>query len=331
MNNPRIERILCPTDFSPFSDLALRHALALAWQFKASLKILHVVPHVFLEADSIYGAAPWLLTPEVRLNADEAMRDFIRPARERKIHLETEIREGDPWREIHDAAWQMAAGLVVMGTHGRGGLDRFLLGSVAEKLIRRLPCPVLSVCHEEGRTWAAPGLVQRILCATDFSETSFEAFRLAQVFAKRHGAAITLLNAVESIPELDRVAYRALIDFESVRRELERRSLERLREMVQGADLGDLAVTVRSVNGRAHKQILRIAAEERADLIFIGAQGHGFVEHMLSGSNAQRVIREATCPVLTARALPADLRPRARSTSLIARPAPDEVRNGAHV
>ena len=67
---------------------------------------------------------------------------------------------------------EMPADLVVMGTHGRGGLEHLFLGSVTEKLMRRLPCSVLTVCHEEGRTWEAPGLVRRILCATDFSATS---------------------------------------------------------------------------------------------------------------------------------------------------------------
>ena len=311
-----VERILFPTDFSPFSAHALRHAMALARRFKARLKAVHVIPHVFPSGDSDYFAAPWLMTPETRQRVEEEMRRFLTPVREARIDHETEVCEGDPWREIVSLAEEMPADLVVTGTHGRGGLEHLFLGSVAEKLIRRLPCPVLTVCHEEGRTWDAPGLITRILCATDFSETSGEALQMALTFAEGNQAHVTLLNVVEGAPDFGDPTYIALPYMGPMRQDLEKAAQERLQKMVAGAaDMG-VRIHARVAFGRAYKEILRIAAEERTDLLVVGAQGHGVIEHMLSGSNAQHVIRGATCPVLTVRPLKARRRPEAKVVGL---------------
>jgi nucleotide-binding universal stress UspA family protein len=210
----------------------------------------------------------------------------------------------------------MEADLVVMGTHGRGGLEHLFLGSVAEKLIRRLPCPVLTVCHEEGRTWEAPGLITRIVCATDFSPTSTEALRVAVSFADSSTSEVTLLHVVEGAPDFGDLTYIALPYAGPLRQDLENAARERLGKMIEDVPGGAVRITPRVVSGRAYKEILRVAAEERADLLVVGAQGHGVIEHMLSGSNAQHVIRRATCPVLTVRPVKIRRRPQAQVTGL---------------
>ncbi len=325
---PRVERILIPTDFSPFSVRALRHALALTRKFKARLKVLHVVPCVFPAGDSLYSSAPWLMTPEIRLRAEEEMRKFLAPVREARLDHETEMREGDPWREIAGVAEEMSADLVVLGTHGRGGLERLFLGSVAEKLIRRLPCSVLTICHEEGRTWEAPGLLTRILCATDFSETSSEALSFALALADGKDARVTLLNAIESIPDTREPSHLGFPDLQPLREDLDRMARERLAKAIGDAGETGGRAEPRVAFGRAYQEILRVAAEERADLIVIGAQGHGPVEHLLSGSNAQQVVRKATCPVLTVRPPRISERPKdARSPGLVLTPVPPPGKN----
>lgn len=306
----RMDRILCPTDFSDFSSQALRHALALARTFRSRLKVVHVIASIVPGVESVYGGAPFLLTAEERQRIEDEMRAFLLPLCEARLDHEHEVREGEPWREIVAAASEMEANLVVLGTHGRGGLDHLFLGSVTEKLIRRLPCPVLTVSHEEARTWAAPGLIGRILCATDFSDMSAEALRLAVAIAEKHNARLTLLHVVESMPDLRAAAHRTLVDIDALRRTIEDKGLERLNRIVADVSVPGVRIEPRAVLGRAYKEILRAAAEERADLIVVGAQGHGLLEHLLSGSNAQHVIRGATCPVLTAR--PLGQKPRAR-------------------
>ncbi len=299
-----IERILCPTDFSEFSGLALRHALALTRKFGARLKVLHVVPQVIPTRDSVFLASAWLnMTPEMRRYAEEEMRRFLAPVREARVDHEVEVREGESWREILATAYEMAADLVVLGTHGRTGLEHLFLGSVTEKLIPRLPCPVLTVGHEEGRTWEAPGLVTRILCATDFSPTSVEALDFSVALAKANQAELTLLNVIETVPERGEPAYFSVPELAPLRQEHERMARERLLNAVADVSEPGVSITTRAVVGRAYKDILRIAALERADLIVIGAQGHGPFEHLLFGSNTLHVIRRATCPVFTVRPL----------------------------
>ena len=295
------ERILLPTDFSGFSSQALRHALALVRKFNARLKVVHVIQGFYPVGDAMLAAAPPV---QGRKMAESDTHAFMAGARDAGIDYDLEIREGNPWREIQAAAAEMPADLVVMGTHGRGGPERFLLGSVAEKLSHRLPCPVMTVGHEEGRAWEAPGLIGRILCATDFSENSERAFRSSLGLAASFGARVTLLHAIEQMPDLGAARYRPVVpDVAPLLKEIERASSERLGKAVDAlkGEFADVEVTARLGAGRAYKEIVRTADEERADLIVIGAQGHGLLEHFLSGSNAQQVIRRATCAVLTVR------------------------------
>ena len=300
MTASRFERILCATDFSPFSGQALRHALALARRFEARLKLVYVIPHVYPGAESMYGAAPWLMTPEVRTRAEEDLKAFALPLREARWNHELEVREGDPWREVADAAVEMQADLVVMGTHGRSGFDRYLLGSVAEKLVRRLPCSVLTVSHEEGHTWSAPGLLKKLLCATDFSPAAEEAGRTAAAIAAHENARLPLVHVVEDAVEFGDPTYLSVGDVGPARQEVERAAEGRLSAAAEVLS-ATADVETRLAFGRPHREIVRMAAEEAFDLIVIGAQGHGFLEHMLAGSTAPPVIRGATCPVLTVR------------------------------
>jgi nucleotide-binding universal stress UspA family protein len=301
MTATQFQRILCPTDFSHFSAQALRHAVALARQFGSRLKVVHVIPQLFPGGESLYASAPWLTTPEIRQRVDQEMKVFLEPLRVARINHEIEIREGDPWREIVAAADEMSADLAVLGTHGRGGLDRLFLGSVAEKLVRRLPCPVFSVSHEEGLTWSAPGLITRIVCATDFSPISLEAFHMALDLARKFRADLTLLHVVENLPDIGDPTYVPILNIGPLRDDLDQGATTRMKALI--AEAGDLAAKIepKVAFGRAYKEVLRCAVEERADLLVIGAQGHGIFEHMFFGSNAQHVIRGATCPVLTVR------------------------------
>lgn len=299
-----VERILLPTDLSEFSILALRHALGLASKFKARLKVVYVIPQIYPVGEAVLVGAPWLASPQIRKLAEGDLHAFMAGAREAHVDHELEVREGEPWREIVASAEETPADLVVMGTHGRRGAERLFLGSVAERLIHRLPCPVMTVCHEEGRTGATPGLLGRILCATDFSESSERAFQFALGLASSLGAKVTLLHAIDYMPDLGEARYRMVIpDVEPLRQEIERIAAERLAKALEAGRKGfpDVEVATRVAVGRAYQEILHAAEGEGADLIVVGAQGHGWFEHMLSGSNALQVIRRATCPVLTVR------------------------------
>lgn len=147
----RLQKVLVPTDFSEPSAKALDYGKELARAFGASLHVLHAVEEPFVHGWTSEGYLAAL--PEIREQAlAEATRRLEEavPADERSRQAtELATRVGDPFREILRYAKGRAVDLIVMGTHGRGGMAHLLLGSVAEKVVRTAPCPVLTVRHPE--------------------------------------------------------------------------------------------------------------------------------------------------------------------------------------
>jgi nucleotide-binding universal stress UspA family protein len=297
----QIERILCPTDFSIFSSRALRHATALAQRFEARLTVLHVIPQWIPYSGGAHFPPPMMANPELCRHVESDVRDFAAPAVDSGVPVEVVIREAEPWRGILDVAGGLPADLMVMGTHGRGGFEQLLLGAVAEKVLHRAPCPVLTVCHEEGRTWEAPGLVRRILCATDLSESSAPTLRYALSLAAEYQSALTLLHVLEGVPSADNPAYLALPESAALLRQVEGVAREQLQRAIPEDARVWCEVRERVEHGSAHHELLRVAAEENADLIVMGARRHGLVARLVMGSTSHHVVREASCPVLTVR------------------------------
>jgi nucleotide-binding universal stress UspA family protein len=295
----RLAHVLCATDFSVFASRAFRHALALAHQFRARVKVVHVLPLRANIGGPDFLALTISPSPEQRQSAEAAMSRFVEPSVGSGVEVTTEFREGQPWREILAAARELPADLVALGTHGRSGFERFLLGSVTEKLLALLPCPTLSVCQEDRRTWQAPGLVKRILCATDFSAAGGEAVALALALAGKTRSEVTLLHVVDALPDAADHFHFAVPEIVSVRQALEEEARPRLLAAAPEALGTGLKVEKRLATGRAHEKILEIAGAERADLIVLGTRGHGPLGRLLFGSTSDRVVREATCPVVT--------------------------------
>jgi nucleotide-binding universal stress UspA family protein len=148
-----ITRILVPTDFSPTADAALDYAFTVAERFGASLQLLHVLddPFVFegMSAEAYIAEAPTLRTAML----DEArvrLRHRANPAKH-NVTVETEVLFGHGARTIAEYALERGIDLIVMGTHGRTGVAHLLLGSVAERMVRIAPCPVLTVRQPEAK------------------------------------------------------------------------------------------------------------------------------------------------------------------------------------
>ena len=139
-----IKTILVPTDFSDHSDGALDYAVALATQFKAALHLVHVYPIPSLAAAAMDGAIVSLpeLEAELRTAAETAMAQLV--ARISGVPVSTEIAVGNPPACIVAVAAERGVDLIVMGTHGRGPFMHLMLGSVAERVVRMAPCPVLT-------------------------------------------------------------------------------------------------------------------------------------------------------------------------------------------
>ena len=294
-----IRKILCPTDFSNFSERALEHALALAKWYGSEISVLHVIPRVLMPPEAYpYLSEPLMPDPQARERALEELGRFVHRARERGVATEVRLEEGDAVDEILKLAKDMPAHLVVMGTHGRRGFERLVLGSVAEKVLRKASCPVLTVSHEPT---GAPekAVFKKILCPVDFSACSTKALEYALSLAKEADAHLTLLHVLEAaLEEAGDVAAFALSEYKDF---LKRNALERLKDAVPDEAREWCEPEFLVASGRSHRQILNVAKKQDVDLIVMGVQGRSAVDLALFGSTTHHVVREATCPVWTIR------------------------------
>jgi nucleotide-binding universal stress UspA family protein len=146
-----LHHILVPTDFSNHSHTAVKYAVALADKFGAEITLLHVVQNFALFLPDTVTAGPPILPPPEQLTAavTAALQRIIEENKLQHLTTHTEVREGTPYHEIISLAKEKDIDLIIMGTHGRGGLAHLLLGSVTEKVVRKAPCPVLTVRDPE--------------------------------------------------------------------------------------------------------------------------------------------------------------------------------------
>jgi nucleotide-binding universal stress UspA family protein len=292
----QIERVLCPVDLSELSRWALDHAIAIAAWYEARLEVLYVAETLHPYPGTDPTAPAWIvLRPELHGPLRSEVERFAGPALEAGLATHVEVREGFVVSTILEEAAHHDADLVVMGTHGRGGFERWVLGSVTEKVLRKAACPVLAVAHPgEGRVPSGPVLFKHILCPLDFSEASLRALRYALSLAQQADAELTLLHVLEWPVERwtpDRDA----------QLEWEREALARLRQAVPESARDWCRPHEKVVHGKAWREILREAAEGAAELVVMGVHGRGAIDLMLFGSTTHHVIRGASCPVLTLR------------------------------
>jgi nucleotide-binding universal stress UspA family protein len=229
------------------------------------------------------------------------LRSFVAAEGADRVQINIELIEGQVWREIVGRAASLPADLLVAGTHGRSGFERLLLGSIAEKLLRTAPCPVLTVPRAApDAVPIAPGLFKRILCPTDFSPGSEHAVAWAASIAQEADADLFLLHVfeqptvtdLEAFPRSRLAAYRA---------EYEQWGAARLREAVPASVRAACTVRELTATGSTYREILNSASEHSCDLIVMGVGAHRGVGDRVFGSTTQHVVRAAACPVLTAR------------------------------
>jgi nucleotide-binding universal stress UspA family protein len=218
------------------------------------------------------------------------------------VPLAAEVIEGGPARTIVERASTLPADLVVLGTHGRGGFERLVLGSVTERVLRHAPCPVLTVPPRAPDAIPAwPILYKRILCAVDFSPSSSKALSYAASLAMEADAHLSLLHVVETpVPALEPVLTSGS-GLGPLEQELRASALRRLR-----GSLGDDTRTYCDVHeavttGKPYREILRYAEQETVDVIVMGVHG-GVAGALAFGSTTNNVVRAAPCAVLTLRA-----------------------------
>jgi nucleotide-binding universal stress UspA family protein len=296
-----LKRVLCPVDLSEASRQALRHAAALSSWYDAPLTALHVFADIqVFEVSSPFGGstmASVMIGESQLVERRVAVEQFVTETL--GTHpVDVVVRDAtDPVAEILIEAADVS--LIVMGTHGRSGIDHLLLGSVAEKVLRRAPCPVLVVPpHAVAGESATAPVFKRIVCAIDFSAGSRVALDYALTLAQEADSRLTLLHAIEFPLALRELAFSTDTDIDRQHAAAEAEYLRRLRALVPPQARTYCTVVTRVNEGKAAREIQRVAESEHADLIVMGVQGRGAVDLMVFGSNTNAVVREAPCPVL---------------------------------
>lgn len=293
------ERVLCAVDFSEVSVRALRYASAVSRWYGIELHVLHVaVPlaHVGMPLTSVLPLVA-LQTPE---EMAASLAQFI-AASGVDAPVAQVVIDGPAVASILAQSVALQVGLLVIGTHGRTGLEHALLGSTAERVIQRAFCPVLTV-PTDADVPGGPGDARfsHIVCASDFSAASRRATDMAISLASENRAALTLLHVLEALSEEETLAaaHFRVGEYVQLRRDEVTAQLEAL---VPDAVRDRCEVRVAVGVGTAGRVVLQKSEDLGADLIVLGTHGHTAVGQILFGSTSQTVVQRARCPVLTVR------------------------------
>ena len=283
----RFQKILCPVDFFPGSLRALDYAVKLAKNYGAGIHALHVVSPVISGA---YGTEISVasLTAAFQKDSIHQMAALKTKLKKSGVPIETEVLLGTIDVEIRRAIAKRKIDLVVVGTHGRRGVERWVLGSVTERLMRHCTVPLL-VTASDRHIRSAPPAIRRILVTTDFSEGTAGTLKYAFSMAQECQAKITLLHIVDDVS----------VDLPYKLRESVIRGVRRKLEELLPSGVRDWCdIKTRIETGMPYRAILKILKSEKADLLVMNVHGKSLLERALIGSTAERVVRAAPCPVL---------------------------------
>ncbi len=286
-----LKNILFATDFSPAAETALPYAVGLAKQYGAKVHGLHV------RFPATYPIVGPEAIPQVIEAAEEQAKFEAKQMHEmlETVPHEVTVSEGDLWPVLSEIVNRQKTDLIVVGTHGRTGVSRALLGSAAEEIFRKAHCPVLTVgphvSHNPERRLA----MKEILFATDFSSESLAALPFAVSMAQEHLSNLTLLN-VTSKPEPGELVHAG---------QYAESTMRRLQSLVPADAELWCEPKCRVEQGAEAEKIMEVAVAIGADLIVLGVRrsrgGVGATTHLLQ-SIVHQVVIQAQCPVLTLRA-----------------------------
>jgi nucleotide-binding universal stress UspA family protein len=285
-----LRNILYLTDFSPAAEAVVPYVLNLARQFGATVHAAHVrMPATY----PIVGpeAMPQIIEAaeaQAKVEAQELHDIFA------SVPHDVTVSEGDLWPTISGLVREHKIDMIVIGTHGRTGVGRALLGSVAEEIFRKAPCPVLTVGPHISKDTERRLGMKEILFATDFSPESLEALPYAVSLAQEHQARLTLLHVVGKEEKGDLVHPRDYVES----------TMRQLQKLVPAEAERWCEPRFAVEQGPAAEKILEVAIALGADLIVLGVRGAagamGAATHLLRPT-AHRVVTQAQCPVLTVR------------------------------
>jgi nucleotide-binding universal stress UspA family protein len=300
----RLKSVLMATDLSPASVKPLHHALAIARYYGAKLYVAHVVsPIPYLMAGPEALELGW---EGASKDLQQLRRDLLQDGSLNGLNREFIIRHGSVWEGLQAVIVEKQIDLVVIGTHGRRGIEKMLLGSVAEQVFRDAPCPVLTVgphSYREGRLEGLTGETRTYLFATDFGEASLGALPHAISFANRMKARLILLHVVPagSIPQLP--GWYSASEIILMRENARMTCVRRLEQLVRSSDETPIETEFVVQFGMPSEKILQVTLDKKVDLIILGLRRSslaGTISHM-PWATAYEIVSGTGCPVLTVR------------------------------
>ena len=284
------KNILLATDFSPASEAALPHALIIAGHYGSKLYVAHVISPEF--RDLLPSDTTATMIQHARELTEQKLEPLLSAVRQKGISCQPLIGEGAIWDVLLDMIQQNAIDLIVVGTHGRRGLSKLLLGSVAEEVFRMAPCPVLTVGPKTSEKPSSDAQLSHILYPVEFVPDSSAAAAYAVSLAEEYQAKLTymkfLADMVPSPEERDQIqepVQHWMDDHIPTESDLRERT---------SFELGF---------GPAAEAILKLASDRGVDLIVMGARRLDPVmaAHLDKPDTTYQVVRTAPCPVLTVR------------------------------
>ncbi len=286
--------ILTATDFSEYSKVALDICLGVSRCMKTKLYVLHTIekfPHDYRHLLSRAAHADMKQKLE-----EKAMRRI-------KAMIPVELLEcgdvipivkfGKPFLEIIQVAKEKKVDLLAIGTHGRAGMDRIILGSVAERIVRKARCPVMVV---RGRKYVG---FKRIIVPIDLSDCSRIALEYAVATARAHSSKLTILHVYEgSYVEPYIKAANSEEEADGIIKEIELVNETKYDEFLKTVDLSGVEYEKLLKKGIPETDIVETAMEQQANLIVMGTHGRSGIKHILIGSTAEEVVRTVHCDII---------------------------------
>jgi nucleotide-binding universal stress UspA family protein len=298
----KIKKILFPTDFSRCSEQALAHAVFLAEKYNSEIHVLHVITQY---ADQPAAVVKEIKETEVSIRkfeivAEKKLNKLIGSQKNKGLKIIKHCMRGiSAATTILDYSVDKNIQLIVMGTHGRRGIEHFLLGSTAEEVVRMAHCPVFTI--REMKRLKPVKKVNNILVPIDFSEYSRKALVYASEIAKSYDARLQVLHVIEETmhPALSMWGDLSIYDLvPDIINECRNRTEKMLKEVVPAKIKFNIYVQV----GHTASDIIEFSKENSTNLIVIATHGLTGLEHMLLGSITEKVVRMAPCPVFTVKA-----------------------------
>lgn len=299
----RLKSVLIATDFSEASEKALHYALAIARHYGAKFYLAHVVSGLgfTLAGPEAVGTTSELVLRDARKLEENLLRSGALSGLDHVVV----IREGDVWDELQNIVREEHVDLIVIGTHGRRGLGKLLLGSVAEEIFRQSHCPVLTVgpdsCPTSSLESNTP--VRPFLFATDFGECSLRALPYAISLANHLKTRLVLFHVLPSVPLPETTHRYAAADVVQTREDSRSLCLDRMRQLIAQNAAMLVAPEFVIEFGSPSEQILKAADRFKAESIIMGLNhsAHVSTAAHLPWNMAHQIVCAATCPVLTVR------------------------------